>query len=176
MRYHRYFQPGGTFFFTVVTYNRNPIFTKRNAILLFNQSIDHVQDKHPFINIAYCICPDHIHMIWTMPDNDTDYPMRWRLIKSHFSHHWVNTGIVSQRNIYNSSIWQNRYWEHFIRNELDLKNHIEYIHFNPVKHGYVEAPSQWVHSSFHNYVKRDLYSKDWGVIGNMNYLNRYGNE
>ena len=85
MKYKRYFQPGGTYFFTVVTYNRIKIFINEEAFLLFHQATEYVQRNHSFQINAYSICPDHIHMIWTLPADDFDYPTRWRLIKSFFS-------------------------------------------------------------------------------------------
>jgi putative transposase len=138
MEYKRYFQPGGTYFFTIVTCNRRKIFVDERAFQLFHESIDSVQRNHPFQIVAYCICPDHVHMIWTLPPDDSDYPTRWRLLKSYFSKNWTsveNIQMTSSRSNKNEKmVWQRRYWEHHIKDEIDLKNHIEYVHYNPVKH------------------------------------------
>jgi putative transposase len=59
-------------------------------------------------------------------------------------------------------IWQRRYWEHVIRNDADLERHVDYIHYNPVKHGHVTRVVDWPYSSFHRYVERGLLAADWG--------------
>ncbi len=180
MQFRRYFLPGGTYFFTVVTYNRRKIFIREEAFDLFNESICYVQGRRPFNINAFCICPDHIHMIWTLPENDADYPTRWRLIKSYFSHHYQegeSLGISkSGAKVYGKNVWQHRYWEHFIRNEEDYSRHVEYIHFNPVKHGLASSPSSWEHSSFLDYVSQGLYPLKWGMGEEMRYLDKFGNE
>lgn len=180
MKYRRFFEPGGTFFFTVVTYERRNLFKQQKACDLFIKSLEHVQKRHTFNVIAYCICLDHIHMIWTLSESDRDYPTRWRLIKSFFSHHWKDMDGISvpesRRNKHERVIWQRRYWEHHIRDESDLKNHIEYIHYNPVKHGYVKSAFDWKLSSFEDYVSKGLYSMDWGTNVDMEYLEKYGSE
>jgi putative transposase len=180
VKYKRYFQAGGTYFFTVVTCNRRKIFDTESTLTLFHQSIEYVQQKHPFEIVAYCINPDHVHMIWTLPENDHDYPTRWRLIKSSFSRNWPDpeNRTISQSRISKGEkgVWQRRYWEHYIQDEIDFKNHIEYIHFNPVKHKYVNSPYEWEQSSFRDYVNDGLYASNWGSEGNMNYLDKFGKE
>lgn len=180
MKYQRYFQPGGTFFFTIVTYKRRKIFISEKTINLFNESVKCVQQRHPFEIQAFCICPDHIHMIWKLPEDDVDYPTRLRLIKSHFSHHYNDKnrfGLPESRiKKGEKTIWQRRYWEHFIRNEEDFSRHIEYIHFNPVKHGLVDSPILWKFSSFSDFVQQGLYPADWGENSSMDYLNKYDYE
>jgi putative transposase len=180
MKYKRYFQLGGTYFFTVVTYNRRKTFIDEHAFYLFHQAIDIVQRKHPFGIDAYCICPDHIHIIWTLPENDCDYPTRWRLIKSFFSRNWSSPeehpSSPSRINKGEKNIWQRRYWEHYIKDDEDLRNHIEYIHYNPVKHKYVKSPLEWRESSFKDYVNDGFYASNWGLEGNMKYLDKLGKE
>ncbi len=180
MQYRRYFQPGGTYFFTVVTYSRRKIFIQEKAFDLFNESICYVQGRKPFNINAFCVCPDHIHMIWTLPENDADYPTRWRLIKSYFSHHCKEGESleISKSGVkkYGKQVWQHRYWEHFIRNEEDYSRHVEYIHFNPVKHGLASSPSLWKYSSFQDYVSQGLYPVEWGTKEEMGYLDKFGNE
>jgi putative transposase len=106
-------------------------------------------------------------MIWSLPESDSDYPTRWRLIKSHFTRHWDGVRGISipdsRQRKGERAVWQRRYWEHLIRDDVDLKRHVEYIHYNPVKHGLVRAPVEWKHSSFHTFVKEGLYTSDWGA-------------
>ncbi len=165
MRYRRIFLPGGIYFFTLVTYLRRPIFTDQNAIHLFDKIIESVQVSHPFIILAHVILPEHIHMIWELPEGDQDYPMRWRLIKSRFSHlyhdHSELIVPVSRKNKQERTIWQRRYWEHTIEDEDDLDNHIDYIHMNPVHHGLVRMPFEWELSSFSKHVQEGRYEIDW---------------
>jgi putative transposase len=164
MEYRRSILPGGTFFFTLVTQQRFPYFQDEIAITLLEEAIRYVQERHPFIMIAFVYLPDHIHMRWELPEDDSDYPTRLRLIKSYVSRKFPNRPIVtnqSRQSKGEQEIWQRRYWEHTCRNQQDLNNHIDYIHNNPVKHGYVNAPSLWNHSSFHDYVTDGIYSLDW---------------
>ena len=166
MNYRRIFVPGGTFFFTVVTYNRTPTLIQPESINLFHDAVNKVCKNHPFRITAWVILPDHLHMIWKLPEKDTDYPTRWRLIKSYFSHHWMekypHEVSPSRQKKRECPVWQRRYWEHWIRDNNDLERHVEYIHYNPVKHGIVQAPIDWQFSSFDEYVKRGLYAHDWG--------------
>ncbi len=110
--------------------------------------------------------PDHLHSIWTLPPGDSDFSTRWRLIKTWFTKHCdpairVTPDIARQKK-QEQAIWQHRYWEHLLRDEEDYRRHVEYIHYNPVKHGYVAAPVDWASTSFHRYVSHGIYSADWG--------------
>jgi putative transposase len=122
-----------------------------------------VRERRPFETIAICILPDHIHALWALPENDNDFATRRSLIKSGFSR-----GIDARPRSNSKSsrrekgIWQRRYWEHAIRDDADLNRHVDYIHFNPVKHGYVARVADWPHSSFHRFVERGLLEADWG--------------
>lgn len=163
--YRRIYLPGATYFFTIVTYKRCPLFLDENARKLLNEAIENVMVKRPFDILAMCLLPDHIHMLVTLPDSDTDYSTRIREIKRLFTiSYQKQTGIVlvknkSRKNKKEAEIWQRRFWEHTIRDENDLQNHFDYIHFNPVKHGYVEALDEWQWSSFHHYVEMGVYPK-----------------
>lgn len=152
MQYRRVFVPGATFFFTVVTARRRPLFRDAAACDLLRQAFRQVARQRPFTVNAMVVLPDHLHCLWTLPPEDADYPTRWRLIKT-----WV-----TQRYDAGHSLWQPRYWEHLIRDDTDYRQHVEYIHYNPVKHGYVSRPAQWPYSSFRRYVKEGLYEEDWG--------------
>lgn len=166
--YHRIFIPGGTFFFTVNTYHHQPIFTNPDVFSLFRKSVTAVMEKHPFCEEAYCILPNHIHTLWTLPEHDSDYSLRWRAIKGNFSRWYQELyGAVivqnkSHRNRKEAAIWQRRYWEHLIRDDRDYNNHMDYIHFNPVKHGLVRLPQEWIWSSLVIHVKNGYYPPDWG--------------
>ena len=148
MDYRRVRQNGGTYFFTVNLENRQQDLLVRNINIL-RESFRTVKQKHPFVIDAAVILPDHLHCIWTLPEYDHDYSKRWRLIKTYFSKELPqNEGISrSRREKGERGIWQRRFWEHQIRNEYDLLQHIQYIHNNPVKHGYCQKSSEWPYSS-----------------------------
>ena len=163
--------PGGTYFFTVVTYQRRPIFSSPNAVDTLRNAFQYSLSRMLFIIVASVILPEHMHFIWTLPPNESDYPTRWRLIKSHFTRHWQAQGTVStnpsRREKGEADIWQRRFWEHLIRDETDLTRHIEYIHYNPVKHGLARTPADWQYSSFIKYVREGIFPIDWGGDGKV---------
>lgn len=167
MQYRRVFIPGGSFFFTLVTEKRNPIFAAAENIDTLRQAFRQVKQSSPFDIDGIVVMPDHLHCIWTLPSGDRDYPTRWRLIKTWFTKH-CNAHLKTppnqaRKNKQEQAIWQHRYWEHTLRDETDFVRHIEYIHYNPVKHGYVSAPKDWQYSSFHRYVKAGIYPLNWGA-------------
>ncbi len=172
MQYRRTFIPGGTFFFTVVTERRRKLFNDENNIELLRQAFRKIREKHPFTIDAMVILPDHLHSIWTLPPETTDYSTRWRLIKTWFSKHCAaelrREPNQARKRKRQQAIWQHRYWEHCLRDETDFSRHVEYIHYNPVKHGYVDAPVKWPYSSFHRYVRAGDYPTDWGA-GSMDF-------
>jgi len=150
----------------VVTSARRKTFTEEAVVALLRQAFRVVQVRYPFYVEAAVILPDHFHMIWRLPENESDYPTRWRLIKSDFTRQWEGSAEIpanrSRQLKGERSVWQRRYWEHLIRDDGDLQRHVEYIHYNPVKHGLVRAPIEWRYSSFHNYVRNGMYTSDWG--------------
>jgi len=190
MRYRRAKIKGGTYFFTVVTYKRIKIFTHPENIALLRAVFKEVMQKHPFKIDAFVLLPDHLHCIWTLPQLDSDFSTRWRLIKSYFSQGFDQgkVGWVEVRNptkeAYPSSrqkkkekpIWQRRFWEHLIRNQEDLNRHIEYIHYNPVKHGLTRAPVDWDYSSFKRYVDKGIYDFKWGSGAKLEFDKTVGYE
>ena len=117
---------------------------------------------------AMVILPDHLHAIWTLPEGDDDFSLRWRQIKSAFSRQ-IEAGervSLSRAGKQNGAStqghkWQRRFWEHAIRNDYDYERHVDYIHFNPVKHGYVQSVADWPYSTFHRYVEIGLYPQNW---------------
>lgn len=154
---------GGTYFFTVALSDRDSDLLARRVGLL-RKSYAAVQRKHPFATVAICILPDHLHAIWTLPPEHADYPLRWNLIKRGFSRGLPSSDSRSSSMIAKreKGIWQRRYWEHLIRDDRDLERHVEYIHYNPVKHGHVSRVCDWPYSSFHRYVARGDLPADRG--------------
>lgn len=166
MHYRRAFIPGATYFFTVVTEQCQPLFTSASAVDTLRNALRVVHATRPFQIDAMVVMPDHLHCIWTLPPNDGDFATRWRLIKTRFTKQSdpalrppPNHGRVAKRA---QALWQHRYWEHLIRDETDMHRHIEYIHYNPVKHGLVTTPHDWPYSSFHRYVEAGVYTAEWG--------------
>ena len=186
MRYRRARLKGGTYFFTVVTHKRVKIFNHSDNVELLRQAFRKVIKRHPFKIDAFVLLPDHLHCIWTLPKGDADFSMRWRLIKSNFSRQLDHLGWIEGRNPTKTtvsrfrknekSIWQRRFWEHLIRNHQDLRRHVEYIHYNPVKHGLTKAPGEWDYSSFHRYVDKGIYDVKWGAGVNINFNTTVGYE
>jgi putative transposase len=162
-RYRRAFIEGGTFFFTVTLADRTSDLLVRHIDRL-RESYRLVQARRPFETIAICILPDHLHAIWSLPAGNSDFARRWNLIKSDFSRGFPAAASRSPSKTARreKGIWQRRYWEHVIRDDADLARHIDYIHFNPVKHGLVPRVRDWPHSSFHRYVERGDLPLDWG--------------
>jgi len=149
--YRRYRLKGGAYFFTVNLAER-----KRN---LLTEHIDalrgafrEIKQTHPFQIDAIVVLPDHLHTLWTLPKGDDDFSLRWRQIKSAFSREIEKGERISKSRMQKQErgIWQRRFWEHAIRNEQDYTLHVDYIHFNPVKHGYVRQVADWPYSSFHD--------------------------
>ncbi|MBF2057699.1 MAG: transposase [Cyanobacterium sp. T60_A2020_053] len=167
MQYRRAKIQGGTYFFTLVTYNRNPILCYPENIQLLREAFAYVMKRHPFVIDAIVILPDHLHCIWTLPEADANFSTRWRLIKGYFSRkcdekYQGKISIFRQKK-QEKAIWQKRFWEHLIRDEQDFINHVNYIHYNPVHHGLVKAVKYWQYSSFHRYVNENIYDMDWGL-------------
>ncbi len=143
--YRRAYVKGGTFFFTVVTYGRFPLFQQESAVNLLRACFRQTMVTHPFDIDAWVILPEHLHTIWTLPENDSDFSVRWKNIKASFSRQYKGyvAGNASQSMLKKGErgIWQRRFWEHTIRDEADYEKHCDYIHYNPVKHGLVSTPS-----------------------------------
>jgi putative transposase len=166
--YRRLLLEGGTFFFTVVTYRRLPILTSPVSRNLLRLAWEKTMERYPFTTDALCLLPDHLHCILTLPQGDTNYSIRWGEIKRIFSKAYLQkTGEGEPRNESprkrgEAAIWQRRFWEHTIRDETDLNVHLNYIHYNPVKHGLVSNVSDWPWSSFQRFVKLGFYDPGWG--------------
>lgn len=170
--YRRAAVPGGTYFFTVVTQGRQAILTHDDVRTALREAIDRVRARLPFRIDGWVLLPDHMHAIWTLPDGDADFSNRWRLIKRHVAvacSAYHRPELLSERRMDKGqgSLWQNRFWEHLIRDETDLRNHLDYLHGNPLRHGLVERVVDWPWSSFHRYVREGIYPADWGGSADM---------
>lgn len=165
--YHRVKIEGGTYFFTVVTYHRLPILTNQPARTILHEAWENTQKRFPFETIAVCLLPDHIHCIWKLFEGDTNYSIRWKEIKRLFTKRYLKeigpgeTRNESRLKRGEAAIWQRRFWEHTIENQEDLEMHLDYIHYNPIKHGYVKRAIDWQWSSFQRYVIEGVYDINW---------------
>lgn len=146
--YRRSRTPGGTFFFTVTLRDRasDVLVTRIDAL---RAAVRAARTEAPFAIDAWVVLPDHMHCLWTLPEGDAEFPRRWQRIKTSFSR-TVAPGL-----------WQRGYWEHTIRDARDFAAHMDYIHFNPVKHGLAAHPADWPYSSFRACVDRGLYPSGW---------------
>lgn len=164
--YRRYRFPGQTYFFTVnLADRRRRLLTDHIDDL--RDAFREVMHAHPFTIHAIVILPEHIHCLLELQSGDRDYSTRWRQIKSAFSRTLPKTEAVSasraRRN--ERGIWQRRFWEHTVRDESGFAARFDYIHFNPVKHGWVTRVRDWPWSSFHRSVQLGVYPMDWGGDG-----------
>jgi putative transposase len=167
--YRRYFVPGGTYFFTVVTEQRMRLFEHASARRLLGNVMRECFRRYPLDIIAIVLMPDHLHVLWTLPNGDDNYSLRWRWIKREFTRAWLELGGAEQSlgdsrlHERRRGVWQRRFWEHTILDETDLEAHFDYIHYNPVKHKLVKRPSDWPWSSFHRWVQAGHYQIDWAA-------------
>ncbi|HXS73786.1 MAG TPA: transposase [Rhodanobacteraceae bacterium] len=173
--YRRVRIPGGTYFFTVNLQQRD------RSLLV--EHVGHLRcafrvarAERPFEIVAAVVLPNHLHCIWRLPDGDADYAIRWRHIKTLFSRSLMIVGSASRRTSRSErGIWQRRFWEHCIRDERDLLAHIEYVHFNPVKHGYVSETREWPYSTIHRYTESvEMNEKRGGLKPALHALCRAG--
>jgi putative transposase len=162
VRYRRNVIAGGTFFFTVTLADRRSSMHIQHVSAL-RSAFRVARNDRPFSIDAVVILPDHLHAIMTLPPDDADFSGRWRRIKGHFSSQLIAAGVALRRNPNGElALWQRRFWEHTIRDDGDFARHVDYIHFNPVKHGLVPRVRDWPYSSFHAYVRQGVLPRDWG--------------
>ena len=173
--YRRARAPGSTYFFTVNLNDRRGDLLVREIELL-RSVVRATRTRHPFQIDAWVVLPEHMHCLWTLPPGDSEFALRWKSIKLAFSKRLrpleARTDMQMKRG--ERGIWQRRYWEHLIRDDLDYQRHFDYIHFNPVKHGHVRQVRDWPYSSFHRAVRDGLYSKDWSGIEDAGEQNGWG--
>jgi len=166
--YRRLYHDGGTYFFTLVTYDRREFLTSDLARRCLRYAWNQTRRKHPFRVDAVCLLPNHIHCIWTLPEDDCDFSIRWRMLKGLFSMRFLARGghefnrNTSRTRKGEVAVWQRRFWEHLIKDEDDFVRHADYVHYNPVKHGYTVRPRDWEWSSFHRSVREGYYDPNWG--------------
>jgi len=177
--YRRATTEGGTFFFTIVTYERRPILCLEKSRAIMRDVIRSVAKRHPFAVNAWVVLPDHMHCLWTLPGGDKNFSVRWALIEREFTRGLRTTLAeeaasetevapnLSRERHREGTAWQRRFWEHQIRDEKDYAAHMDYIHFNPVKHGLVKSPKDWPYSTFHQHVASGVYNHDWGSSGDL---------
>ena len=180
--YRRIIMPGATYFFTQVTYKRIPWLCTDIGRETLRKGLQRTQKLYPFSIDAIALLPDHFHCIWTLPEGDSNYPIRWRYFKSFVTRSCghklqISTEIsLSREKRQEKNLWQRRYWEHLIRNEKDFSNHCDYIHYNSVKHGLCQSPQNWQFSSFHRFVAKGIYPQDWGANESLNIPENIGHE
>ena len=168
--YKRIFVPGGTYFFTLVTFERAPLFNDPLARSCLREAFSRIKREQPFEQSAICLLPEHLHCVWRLPYGDADYPRRWSAIKGLFSKSYLRSGGTqgaktrSRNRRGEAALWQRRIWEHFVRDEGDLARHLDYLHYNPVKHGLTDRVADWPWSSYHRYLEKGVYTTDWGQV------------
>ena len=168
MTRYRRARTGPTYFFTLVAYARQPILCDAPVRSALRRALQDVRITRPFEIDAWVLMPDHLHCIWTLPDGDVDYSTRWALIKNSVSRfaevaRALNSAVSASRVKHrDSAIWQRRFYEHEIRDERDFERHMDYVHFNPVRHGHAASVIAWPFSTFHRYVREGVYPPDWG--------------
>lgn len=158
---------GGVVFLTIVAYQRRPHFQSEENLNHLRSALATVKQEMPFEITAAVVLPDHMHHIWTLPDNDDRLSARVGRMKILFTQMLRGPGSLpedvnaSRLKHRESDVWQRRFIDHYIRDDDDFERHLNYVHYNPVKHGYVTCPHLWPHSSFERWVKKDVYLPDW---------------
>lgn len=164
--YRRYRAAGGCYFFTVTLLDRRSALLVREIEAL-RMAVRRVRAAKPFHIDAWVVLPEHLHCVWTLPEGDSDFSGRWKDIKTIFSKRLPGGEARSASRVGKGErgIWQRRFWEHTIRDERDYAAHVDYVHFNPVKHGLVTDVAAWPYSTFHRDVARGIYPEAWGGGG-----------
>ncbi len=153
--YRRVCVPGGSYFFTLVAHDRRSVLCDEKVRAALRSAVQAVRAEHPFLIEAWVLLPDHMHCIWRLPEDAADYSLRWAQIKR-LTRRYLELPASEQ-------FWQPRYWEHCIRDDNDFARHVDYIHWNPVKHGLVRCAADWPYSTFHRFLKAGMYPENWGV-------------
>ena len=153
--------PGATYFFTVTLQDRSSR-TLVDQVAALRSCFREVRQRHPFHIDAIVILPEHLHALWTLPPGDADFSTRWMLLKQSFTRR-IPQAAETRGTKGERSLWQRRFWEHQIRDDDDFARHVDYIHFNPVKHGWVLRARDWPYSSLHRFVREGQLGADWGI-------------
>jgi len=152
---------GATFFFTLVTRNRLPVLSDEPVRRLLRQVIEELRVQRPFRIDAWVLLPDHLHCIWTLPESDPDYSARLGWLKKEVTKR--SRLVPGMAGAARPTLWKPRFWEHMVRDEPDFAAHCDYIHFNPVKHGWARSPREWPWLTFHRFVSDGVYPESWGA-------------
>ncbi len=173
---------GATYFFTVVTYRRQPVLCLPESLDAMKDIMSMLAERYPFRTDAWVVLPDHLHFVWTLPEGDSAYSVRWAMFKKEMTKRLsssVRTDAApscSRQRHREGTVWQRRLWEHQIRDEQDYRTHMAYVHFNPVKHGLAGSPKDWRCSSFHRWVVLGAYEEDWRCDGVVVFPDGVGGE
>lgn len=165
--YRRSNVPGATYFFTLVTDGRAPIFDAPIAAAILRRTASACRRRWPWETIASVVLPDHLHAIWSLPPGDSAFGLRLGWIKKEFTKSWLAAGAVEttrgrgRTDRRRRGVWQPRFWEHLIRDDGDLERHVAYVLYNPVRHGLVTCPHDWPSSSFHRLVRQGRLGREW---------------
>ncbi|MGA4323921.1 REP-associated tyrosine transposase [Ectopseudomonas hydrolytica] len=164
--YRRAREQGACYFFTLVSHQRRPLLTEAPVRAALRGAIEQVRQGYPFAIHGWVLLPDHLHCLWQLPPGDAEFGLRWSMIKRLTSQALPQSeGIsLSRRLRREAGLWQRRFWEHRIRDEQDLRRHLDYLHWNPVRHGLVQQVVDWPWSSFHRLVREGVYPADWGEV------------
>ena len=166
--YRRASVPGGTFFLTLVTYRRTPTFSDPGQVARLRRALRQVMREAPFRIPAAVVLPDHARFLWSLPRGDGDYSRRVGRMKVLFTRSLGRRAAscpgvgASHRRHRQADVWHRRFWEHPIADEGDFERHLDYIHYNPVKHGLASCPHLWPYSSFSRWVDAGHYHARWG--------------
>ncbi|HVE51848.1 MAG TPA: transposase [Ramlibacter sp.] len=167
--YRRDRTPGATWFFTVVTHGRRPWLCREAPLRALAIAFEQTRERFPYRVIAGVVLPDHLHVVWSHPEGDCDFGKRWSLVKRLTGDLLEAEGGLdsfpcsSHGSRVERTLWQRRFWEHRIRDEVDLQNHVDYINYNPVRHGLVGRAAEWPHSTLQRFIRRGWMSPDWAA-------------
>lgn len=162
---------GGTYFITQITYQREPWLCDEIGRKALREALQKIREKYPFSIDAFVLLPEHFHCLWTLPPEDKDFSLRLRLIKTYVTKYYgeklgINREVSQSRQKRGErNLWQRRFWEHLIRDEIDFALHCDYIHYNPVRHGLCATPQDWQFSSIHRFITQGIYPPHWGRDG-----------
>jgi len=163
-RLRRYYSKNNTYFVTSVTYARRPILLEHADLI--SAAINATKKRVDFDLIAWVVLPDHIHLVLDPLTSDLSGILK--RIKQSFSMNY------RKRTGYSGRVWQLRFWDHIIRNQDDMNTHLDYTHYNPVKHGLVDDPLRYPHSSIHRFAREGYYQPGWGVQKKLIFESEYG--
>ena len=156
--FHRYYIPNAIIFITCITQDRAPFLRAEADIKLFIETLRNVQQIHPFRLLAYVILQDHFHWLMRVEKESGNFSDVLQSIKRNFTLNYKDAHHIPTP----LRLWQSRFWDHIIRDEKDIERHFDYIHWNPIKHGYVHRPEDWPHSTYAHWLKLGYYGLEWG--------------